>query len=208
MHVTSEQVRLTRPARTFWWDRARPVDADVSPLRAVIFDADALAGIDGDGDILPRAGLVDLMMSLFVAGVWVGVVSPRHRECVQPLVRQLVGDGLFETIVSADDVTRPEDDTELYRLVLWELGITAEDALAVAGSARGCRAAAAAGLPVLAVAAIPGVSADTGADARADPEFTATAAVRADYEGLLVDDCRRLRSRWWIANMCCNVGGP
>jgi beta-phosphoglucomutase-like phosphatase (HAD superfamily) len=183
MHVTSGRAPATR---TFWWDRARPADADVSPLRAVIFASDALAGIDGDGDIAPRAGLVDLVMSLFVAGVWVGVASPRQRGCVEPLVRQLVGDGLVETIVSADDVTRPEYDTELYRLALWELGVTAEDALAVAGSARSCRAAADAGLPVLAVA-----------DSLGDG-FTAAVAVRDGYDGLLVDGCRQLRRRWAI----------
>ncbi|HUO41294.1 MAG TPA: HAD family hydrolase, partial [Mycobacterium sp.] len=38
----------TRPARTFWWDRARPVYAE--PLRAVIFNMDgALADIERDG---------------------------------------------------------------------------------------------------------------------------------------------------------------
>ena len=89
----------TRPARTFWWDREPSADADV--LRAVVFDADsALADIDRDGDTTPRAGLVDLVMSLFCAGIWVGVVSTRRRECVETLVRQVIGDGLVETIVT------------------------------------------------------------------------------------------------------------
>ena len=44
----------TRPARTFWWDREPPAEADV--LRAVIFDADsALADIERDD--VPRSGL-------------------------------------------------------------------------------------------------------------------------------------------------------
>lgn len=164
MHITS-----TQAPRQFWWDRARPVDADVSPLRAVIFDLDALGYIDADGDIAPRAGLADLVLSLFVAGVWVGVVSPDHRDRVQPLVRQLVGDGLFETIVSADDVADTALDAELYRLALWEFGIAPESALAIVGSTRGRLAAEAAGLPVTA---------------------------RSDYDGLLVEGCRQLRTRW------------
>src|SRR5246500_2875622 len=36
--------------RQFWWDRTRPTDADVRPLRAVIFDLDgAMADIERDG---------------------------------------------------------------------------------------------------------------------------------------------------------------
>ena len=140
----------TRPARTFWWDREPPADADI--LRAVIFDADsALADIDRYGDPAARTDLIDLVMSLFVAGIWVGVVSTRRREWVEALVRQLIGDGLVETIVTIDDLADAEAGAEcvaeLYRLALWELGITHRSALAVAGSGRGLRGAVAAELP-------------------------------------------------------------
>jgi beta-phosphoglucomutase-like phosphatase (HAD superfamily) len=168
----------TRPARTFWWDREPPAEANI--LRAVIFDADsALADVDRDGDIAPRAGLVDLVMSLFVAGIWVGVVSTRRRERVEMLVRQLVGDGLVETIVTVDDLSDvqagPQRDAELYRLALWEMGITHRSALAFAGSGRGWRAAVAAELP--------------------------TVVVAAGYDGadsLRAADCQRAHRRWWI----------
>lgn len=138
------------PTRTFWWDRGGPVDAEVQPLRAVIFNADsALADIECDDDLAPKAGLADLVMSLFVNGIWVAVVSTRDRDCAQMLVRHLIGEGLVETIVSRDDLDHPGDDAELYRLALWELGITPESALAFEGSDRGLRAANAAGLPAL-----------------------------------------------------------
>jgi beta-phosphoglucomutase-like phosphatase (HAD superfamily) len=255
----------TRPARTFWWDRKPPVEADT--LRAVIFDADsALADIerdghrvafnaafaehgvdvswgveeygrllripDGprriaaglrargfgtsadalagqiyrtktavfgdcvlDGDISPRAGLIDLVMSLFVAGIWVGVVSTRRRAWVETLVRQLVGDGLVETIVTVDDLSDidagPECHAELYRLALWELGITPRGTLAVAGSGRGLRAAHAADLPAVVVT--------TGYTA--DHQFVGAAEVRAGYDGadpLLAAGCQQAHRRWWI----------
>lgn len=163
-----------RAPRTFWWDRARPIDADLHPLRAVIFDADALAEVDKDGDLVPRTGLIDLVMSLFVAGIWVGVVSARSREWTEVLVHQLVGEGLVETVVSADDVARPDDDVELYRLALWELGITPESALALQGSDRGLRAATAAGLPALVVT-----------NGYTESQESATG-------------CRELHRRWWI----------
>jgi len=168
----------TRPARTFWWDREPPAEAAI--LRAVIFDADsALADIERDGDPAAMTGLIDLVMSLFVAGIWVGVVSTRRRARVETLVRELVGDGLVETIVTVDDLSDgdagPECDAELYRLALWELGITHRSALAVAGSGRGMRAAVAAGLPVLL---------STGDDG-ASP--------------LRASGCQQAHRRWWIA---------
>jgi beta-phosphoglucomutase-like phosphatase (HAD superfamily) len=166
----------TSTARSFWWDRTSSVDADVEPLKAVIFDIDAIAGIDNDGDLCPRAGLIDLVMSLFVEGAWVGVVSSRPRADVEPLVRELIGDGLVETIVTADD-TESTRSTDLYQLALWEFGIEPEGALAVVGSAAGLRAATAMGL--------------------------ATVTVSTDYIG---DDdvstaagCQRRHQRWWTA---------
>jgi beta-phosphoglucomutase-like phosphatase (HAD superfamily) len=145
-----------RPARTFWWDREPAAESDV--LRAVIFDADS--ALADDGHDTPRAGLIDSVMSLFCSGIWVGVVSTRRREWVETLVRHTVGDGLVETIVTVDDLddladlpTARSRAAELYRLALWELGITPRDALAVTGSRRGLRAATGAGLPVLEIRA-------------------------------------------------------
>jgi beta-phosphoglucomutase-like phosphatase (HAD superfamily) len=262
----ADQVRTmregTRPSRTFWWDRARPADAAVDPLRAVIFNLDgALADIerDGhrvafntafaahgldvvwdvedygrllrigdeqrriavdlrrrgfgkasgklatqihrtksavlhdcllDGDVAPRPGLIDSVMSLFVAGVWVGVVAKGRRAWAEPLVRQLVGDGIVETIVTSDDLAEPASECDGYALALWEFGIDPESALAVEGSAAGLRAAAAVGLATVVVTT----------DYTARQDFTGAAAVRSAYDGadpLLASSCERLHGRWW-----------
>ncbi|HET9874750.1 MAG TPA: haloacid dehalogenase, partial [Mycobacterium sp.] len=74
-------------------------------------------------------------------------------------------------------LTEPGSDAELYRLALWELGITAESALAVVSSGHSCRAAADAGLPIV-------VSSD---------------GVR--YDGLLVEGCRKLQRRSLIGRL-------
>src|SRR6201993_4655926 len=209
--------------RRFWWDRTRPTDADVEPLRAVIFALDgAMADIERDGQreafnaafaahaldirwdeddyarllsirderrriatdlkrrgfgaaademadtllntkdavfadcvldggVMARSGLIDAVMSCFVAGVWVAVVSTGRRAWVQPLVRQLVGDGLVETIVTADDVTGSDPQTDVYELALWELGVSPECALAFVGSGKSMRAASEVGLAAVAV---------------------------------------------------------
>ncbi|MBV9515862.1 MAG: HAD hydrolase-like protein [Mycobacteriaceae bacterium] len=145
-----------------------------------------------DGDVVARSGLIDAMMSCFVAGVWVAVVSTGRRAWVEPLVRQLVGDGLVETIVTADDVTGSDPQTDVYELALWELGVGPESALAMVGSAAGMRAASSAGL-----AAVVVPTAYTASD-----DFTAAVAVRWHYDGaesLLAPDCQRLHRRWWSA---------
>jgi beta-phosphoglucomutase-like phosphatase (HAD superfamily) len=144
----------TRPARTFWWDRELPTEADV--LRAVIFDADSvLAHIERDCNVAARTDLIDSVMSLFVAGIWVSVVSAGRRAQAETMVRQLLGDGLVETIVTIDDLAEPDAELarggELYRLALWEMGITARGALAITGPGAGLRASKAAGLPAVVV---------------------------------------------------------
>jgi beta-phosphoglucomutase-like phosphatase (HAD superfamily) len=160
----------TRPARTFWWDRESRTETD--ELRAVIFDADsALSNIDCDD---ARTELIDSVMSLFVAGIWVSVVSAGTRTQVEAMVRQLLGDGLVETVVTADDLSEPAEglarDGELYRLALWEMGITPRAALAVTGSPDSIRTWAMAGLP----------------------------AIVAD-EPLSAASCQQAHRRWWIS---------
>jgi beta-phosphoglucomutase-like phosphatase (HAD superfamily) len=159
----------TRPARTFWWDRESRTET--AELRAVIFDADSvLAGIDADD---ARTDLIDAVMSLFVAGIWVSVVSARPRADVEALVRNLLGDGLVETIVSIDDLSeadaRQAGAGELYRLALWEMGIAPRAALAVTGPGAGLRASTMAGLPAVVV-----------------------------DEPLSAASCQQAHRRWWI----------
>ena len=264
IYVPTTQEKSWRAGR-FWWDATAPTNIDVYPLRAVIFDLDALADIECEGhrlafnaafaahgldfqwsvgryrqllalsderqrvsaelrkrgiatecdvltelladeicttkamitdetilnaDLAPRAGLIDLVMDAFAAGVWVGVVTTGPRSWAEPVIRQLVGDGLVETVVTADDVKKSMPDREAYQNALWELGIPAENALAVTGSAAGLRAATSAGLATVVI---------TG---DGTPDIPAAAAVRADYGGdepLRITDCQRLHGRWWAA---------
>lgn len=233
-------------AGRFWWDSSRPSEPDRQPLRALIFDLDALADVEGGGhrcafnaafaahglplhwtaaryrkllalrderqrvaaelrargvctecdvlarvliddvcatkamlvdetmlgvDLDPRPGLVELITEAYTAGVAVGVVADGRRAWVQPLVRQLVGDGLVDTIVTTDDVTAPAD---AYRLALAELGAPAHDTLAFVGTGTGVRTALTVGLAA---------------------EFVGPEA-RADYDGLRLADCRRLQGRF------------
>ncbi len=231
-------------AGRFWWDATVRAQSVVYPLRAVIFDLDALTDIEcdghrpafnaafaahglevqwsvgryrqllalsderqrvsaelrkrgiateliGDADLAPRPGLVDLVMDAFAAGVWVGVVTNGPRSWAEPLIRALVGDGLAETVVTADDVKKAMPDREAHQNALWELGIPAENAIAVTGSASGLRAATSAGLATVVI---------TG---DGTPDIPAAVSVRPDFGGsdpLLIADCQRLHARWWAAH--------
>ena len=119
----------------------------------------------------------------------VAVVSTGSRSWVEPLVRQLLGDGIAETIVTPDDLPRPSREPDLHGHALWELGLGPESALAVASGARGFRAARAAKLATLVVT--------TGYSAGHD--FPGAVQVRAEYDGLLAAGCERLHKNWWSA---------
>jgi HAD superfamily hydrolase (TIGR01509 family) len=144
-----------------------------------------------DADLSPRPGLVDLAMGAFAAGVCVAVVTNGPRSWAEPLIRHLVGDGLVEIVVTADDVKKPMPDGEVYQNALAELGISAENALAFAGSAAGLRAATSNGLPTVVI---------TG---DGTPDLPAAVAVRPNYDGsepLTMTECQRLHGRWWSAH--------
>ncbi|MGE2730041.1 HAD family hydrolase [Mycolicibacterium vaccae] len=209
-------------AGRFWWDWPRPSDANMSPLRAVIVDLDALADIDTaghrpafnaafaeagldiawseqryrqlkvlsdersrvaaelrkrgvrcecdvlaellvdeicatkamildetilDADVAPRPEICDLIAEALGSGVAVGIVSSGSHTWVEPLVRQLVGDGVVSALITADDAP----DGDLYEQALAELGVSAQDSLAFAGSPANQRAAAVAGVPTVLV---------------------------------------------------------
>lgn len=140
-----------------------------------------------DGDVTPRPGLVDLVTSLYAAGISIGAVSTGSPQWVEPLVRQLIGDGVAEVIVTPDDMPRPGPRPDLHGHALWELGAGSETALAIVGSARGLRATVAAKLATVVV--------PTGYTAGQD--FAGAAAVRSEYDGLLADGCMRLHRHFW-----------
>ncbi|WP_238994659.1 HAD family hydrolase [Mycolicibacterium chubuense] len=230
-------------AGRFWWDWPHPSDARMQQLRAVIFDLDAIADVEGNGhrlafnaafaalgldiswsaeryrqlqaltderrrvaaelrkrgvctecdvlaellvdeicatkemilaetildaDIAPRPGMVELIAEAYGAGIAVGVVSSGSHAWVEPLVRQLIGEGVVSTIVTADEAS----DGDAYRVALTELGAQARDCLAFAGSRTNQRMAAAAGV--------------------------ATVLVEGEGVGapLRVADCQRVHDRW------------
>ncbi|MGV0715638.1 HAD family hydrolase [Mycolicibacterium sp. XJ662] len=155
---------------------------DIYNTKSMMFDELVL-----DHDLAPRPGLVDLLTDAYAAGVQVAVVTNGQRSWAEPLVRQLAGEGVVETVVTAEDVDKTMPDAAAHRHALWELGLSADDALAVCGSATGLRAANTAGLATVVI---------TGQGA---PDIPTAVAVRPDFAGaepLRIAECQRLHAKW------------
>jgi beta-phosphoglucomutase-like phosphatase (HAD superfamily) len=140
---------------------------EICAAKAVILDETIL-----DADIVARIGLVELITEAFGAGIAIGIVSSGRHTWVEPLVRQLVGDGVVSVIVTASDLPAAPA-TNLYQVALTELGASAEDSLAFAGSPASQRKATAAGLPAVLI--------------EGDDTFGAP---------LRVADCQRVHDTW------------
>lgn len=125
-----------------------------------------------DADLVPRASLVDLIAEAFGAGIGIGIVSPGRHAWVEPLVRQLVGEGLVGTVVTAADVA-DAPGANLYSAALADLGASAQDSLAFAGSPANQRMAMVAGLATVLI----------------DGDNAANAPLR-------VADCQRVHDTW------------
>jgi beta-phosphoglucomutase-like phosphatase (HAD superfamily) len=180
--IGDEQRRIASALRRRGFGRvSAEIAAHVSRTKNDLFEAFVL-----DGDVTARAGLEDLVNSLFFAGVPVAVVSTGSRSWVDPLVRQLIGDGIAEIVVTPDDLPNPGREPDLYGHALWELGLAPESALAVTGTHGGLRAARAAKLATLVVT--------TGYTVGAD--FSGAIEVRSGYDGLLFSGCELLHRRW------------
>ncbi len=155
---------------------------DVYATKTMIFDE-----LMAEAELACRPGLVEFVTEAVAAGMQVGVVAKGQRSWVEPLVQRLVGD--VATLVAADDVAQPMP--KAFEHALSDLGVTADGAMAIVGSAAGLRAATATGLATVVV---------TGAGT---PDLPAAAAVRADYAGadpLRVSDCQRLLEAWLAAH--------
>ncbi|WP_099247219.1 HAD-IA family hydrolase [Mycobacterium sp. shizuoka-1] len=144
-----------------------------------------------NGDIDARPGLLDLIWGLHCADIRIAIATTGRRSWVEPLVRQLIGDGVVEVMITGEDVTRLKPDPEAYQRALHELGLRPQSAMAVEDSEVGLKAASGAGLATVIVTT----------DYTAHQDFTGAAAVLPGYDGpepLSARHCQRLHGRWWL----------
>jgi beta-phosphoglucomutase len=95
------------------------------------------------------SGVERLLRSFRRAGLRLALVTGNWRENVTRNFGELTG--LFDAIVTAEDVAMTKPDPEPYRAALAKLGLTGDDAVAVENAPLGIRSAKGAGLVVIAI---------------------------------------------------------
>jgi HAD superfamily hydrolase (TIGR01509 family) len=142
------------------------------------------------GGCAARPGVVDLVDGLAAAGVAVAVATTGRRRWVEPLVAGLLGADRVGVMVTGDAVQHLKPDPEAYLLALQELGVAADEALAIEDSEVGLRAARAAGIATIVVT--------NGYTAGQD--FRGAALVVPAFDGpepVTAQQCRAVHERWW-----------
>jgi len=115
------------------------------------------------GADLALPGAVELVKSLRAVGVPCGVGSSAPRANIEQLVHQVGLDGAFQTLVTAECVTRSKPDPEVFLKGAASLGINPADCVVFEDAVHGIEAGKAAGMKTVAVL---------------------TSHKRADFEGL------------------------
>lgn len=120
---------------------------DPARVEAVIFSLDGvLEDPRLDGEMF-----ADSIWALRCAGVRIAIVTARSGLRIHRSVRDLLGDGAVEVMVTADEISTPKPDPAVYRQALADLGLRPHSVVAVEDSAVGLQAALAAGLSTLVV---------------------------------------------------------
>ena len=98
-----------------------------------------------------RPGVLEYLQYAKKNGLKIGLASNSDRKWVTNFLVQFKLIDFFEVIKTADDVSSPKPDPELYLTAIDELGVTADQAIAFEDSPPGVRAAKRAGLYCVAV---------------------------------------------------------
>lgn len=93
-----------------------------------------------------RPGILKLLQQAKEAGLRIGLASSSNRQWVDKFVDSLGIRDYFECFCTADTVKQVKPDPELYLQALEQLGVHANEAMAIEDSPNGARAAVVAGL--------------------------------------------------------------
>ena len=104
-----------------------------------------------EGHLKPFAGVISLLERLPRRGYRLGLASSGGRDKIAFGMRALGLDGVFETIVSGDDVRQGKPDPEIYRMAAQRLGVDPGECVVIEDAPAGVEAAKAAGMRCIAV---------------------------------------------------------
>jgi len=129
--------------------RAIPSPDDLWPLLL-----DAIG--DSFGDFLPPfADTLETIRAVAARGITQGVATSSNRSRVDLALERSGLTGWFDAIVAGDQVGRTKPAPDVYLGAADLLGSVPSDCVAVEDTAHGCRAALAAGMPVIGVVRVP-----------------------------------------------------
>ena len=98
-----------------------------------------------------RPGILNLLQEAKEAGLKIGLASSSQREWIDKFVHLLELEDYFECYCTADTVKNVKPNPELYLQALEQLGVQANEAIAIEDSPNGARAAVAAGLHTIVI---------------------------------------------------------
>lgn len=118
----------------------------------------------GQSEIAPLPGVVEWLHRLDRADVPSAVASSTHRANIEAVLARLGLEKAFREIVSAEDVVHGKPNPEVFEKAAARLGLSAECCVVFEDAHVGIKAAHAAGMKVVAVAATHPVEELSGAD--------------------------------------------
>jgi HAD superfamily hydrolase (TIGR01509 family) len=130
--------------------RLKLSDRDIDELHR--FKTHRYAELVRSGACELRPGIADLIVRSRERDLRLAIVTTTSRNNIGALLRINLGpdwDGMFEVIISGDDVPKKKPQPDAYLAALAVLGLPAAACLAIEDSRNGLMAAAGAGVPVL-----------------------------------------------------------
>ena len=132
----------------WWWDQ-HPWSGEAPQAVARRIVARMISLVEAKGQ--PKRGAAEALRFVAARGVRLALASSSDQVLIDSILNHLNLKYLFELTLSAEHEPQGKPHPGVYLSALSRLGLGANDALAVEDSANGLRAAAAAGLAVLAV---------------------------------------------------------
>lgn len=141
-----------------------------------------------DGGLRPFPGVLEMLAQLRIRGLKLAVATSSKQWMVDRVFSLVDLARLFDTVISADDVTHHKPHPEAYLLALRRLAIAPESAIVIEDSESGLEAATRAGIRVIAYRHAFNATHDLSAARGALDSFEPPAEVAGRLEKFLMTD--------------------
>jgi HAD superfamily hydrolase (TIGR01509 family) len=103
------------------------------------------------GELTPMPGLIDLVVDLHNRGIKLALASSAQRDRIDRIVEGLDLSGIFDVIISANDVTNVKPAPDAYQKAVELLGMSTDEVIVLEDAEVGVESARAAGVKVVAI---------------------------------------------------------